>query len=132
MEAMSIPEVRDGWTIVVPVKPAALGKTRLTAVTADRETLARAIAIDTIVAAAATPRVSHVLVVTDDAEVSALVSTWPAVDVIAEGDVRGLDAAIALGAATAGQGAPRRVPAAHGVRHGRGGGRGQGRDGQAQ
>ncbi|MBQ9918893.1 MAG: hypothetical protein IJO71_17060, partial [Microbacterium sp.] len=93
---MSIPEIRDGWTIVVPVKPAALGKTRLTAVTADREALARAIALDTIAAVAATPRVSHVLVVTDDAEVSALVSQWPAVDVIAEGDVRGLDAAIAL------------------------------------
>lgn len=107
MEPMSIPEIRDGWTIVVPVKPAALGKTRLTSVTADREALARAIALDTIAAAAATPRVSHVLVVTDDAEVSALVSQWPAVDVIAEGDVRGLDGAIALGVQTAGQGVPR-------------------------
>jgi 2-phospho-L-lactate guanylyltransferase len=107
MEAMSTPENRDGWTVVVPVKPAALGKTRLTAVSADREALARAIALDTIAAAAATPHVSRVLVVTDDAEVSALVSRWPAVDVIAEGDVRGLDAAIALGADAAGQGAPR-------------------------
>lgn len=107
MEAMSTLQIRDGWTIVVPVKPTAVGKTRLTAVTSDRPALARAIALDTIAAAAATPRVSLVLVVTDDAEVSALVSTWPAVDVIAEGDVRGLDAAIALGAATAGQGAPR-------------------------
>ena len=107
MEAMSTSEIRDGWTVVVPVKPAALGKTRLTAAGTDREALARAIALDTIAAAAATPRVSHVLVVTDDAEVSALVSQWPAVDVIAEGDVRGLDAAIALGTVSAGQGAPR-------------------------
>lgn len=106
MEAMSIPDT-SGWTIIVPVKPAAVGKTRLTDVGTDREALARAIALDTIAAAAATPRVAHVLVVTDDAEVSALVSLWPAVDVVPEGDMRGLDAAIALGADAAGQGVPR-------------------------
>ncbi len=106
MEAMSIPEIRDGWSIVVPVKPAALGKTRLTGVS-DREALARALALDTIAAAAATPRVARVIVVTDDAEISRLVEQWPAVDVVAEGDVRGLDAAIALGADEAGQGVPR-------------------------
>ncbi|MFN3949181.1 2-phospho-L-lactate guanylyltransferase [Microbacterium sp.] len=103
---MSIPDT-SGWTIIVPVKPAAVGKTRLTDVGTDREALARAIALDTIAAAAATPRVAHVLVVTDDAEVSALVSLWPAVDVVPEGDMRGLDAAIALGADAAGQGVPR-------------------------
>lgn len=106
MEAMSIPDT-SGWTIIVPVKPAAVGKTRLTDVGTDREALARAIALDTIAAAAATPRVAHVLVVTDDAEVSALVSLWPAVDVVPEGDMRGLDAAIALGADAAGQGVAR-------------------------
>ena len=31
MDPMSTPEIHDGWTVVVPVKPAALGKTRLTA-----------------------------------------------------------------------------------------------------
>lgn len=106
MDAMSTPEVRDGWSIIVPVKPAAIGKSRLTGVP-DREALARALALDTIAAAAATPRVSRVVVVTDDAEISALVAQWPAVDVVSEGDVRGLDAAIALGAEAAGQGTPR-------------------------
>lgn len=102
---MSTPSA-SGWTIIVPVKPAAIGKSRLSGVP-DREALARALALDTIAAAAATPRVSRVVVVTDDAELSALVAQWPAVDVTAEGDVRGLDAAIALGAEAAGQGTPR-------------------------
>ncbi len=106
MDAMSTPEIRDGWTIVVPVKPAAIGKSRLTGVS-DREALARALALDTIAAAAATPRVSRVVVVTDDVELSALVAQWPAVDVVAEGDVRGLDAAVALGAEEAGRGTAR-------------------------
>lgn len=105
MDPMSTPSA-SGWTIIVPVKPAAIGKSRLSGVP-DREALARALALDTIAAAAATPRVSRVVVVTDDAELSALVAQWPAVDVIAEGDVRGLDAAIALGAEAAGQGTPR-------------------------
>ncbi|WZH38501.1 MAG: 2-phospho-L-lactate guanylyltransferase [Microbacterium enclense] len=104
---MSTPEIRDGWFVVVPVKPAALGKTRLTVATSDREALARAIALDTIAAVASTARVTRVLVVTDDAEVRTQVAQWPAVDVIAEGDVRGLDAAIALGADAAGVGAAR-------------------------
>lgn len=107
MDAMSTPEIRDGWTVVVPVKPAALGKTRLVAVTSDREALARAIALDTIAAVAATARVRRVLVVTDDTDVRAQVAQWPAVDVIAEGEVRGLDAAIARGADVAGVSAPR-------------------------
>lgn len=106
MDAMSTPEIRDGWTIVVPVKPAAIGKSRLMGVS-DREALARALALDTIAAAAATPRVSRVVVVTDDVELSALVAQWPAVDVVAEGDVRGLDAAVALGAEEAGRGTAR-------------------------
>lgn len=106
MEAMNTPD-SAGWTIVVPVKPAALGKTRLVAVTADREALARAIALDTIAAVAATARVARVLVVTDDVEVRTQVAQWPAVDVVSEGDTRGLDAAIALGTATAGTGVPR-------------------------
>lgn len=106
MGAMNTPD-SAGWTIVVPVKPAALGKTRLVAVTADREALARAIALDTIAAVASTARVARVLVVTDDVEVRTQVAQWPAVDVVSEGDTRGLDAAIALGTATAGTGVPR-------------------------
>src|SRR3954453_2091881 len=52
--------------VVVPVKPASEGKTRLAGVLdpADRASLARAMALDTIEAAAATPGVARVLVVT--------------------------------------------------------------------
>ncbi len=106
MDAM---ETRDasGWTIIVPVKPAAVGKSRLIDVGTDRESLARAIALDTITAAAAATRVGRVIVVTDDAGVRAELRRIRDVDVVPEGDIRGLDAAIALGAAAAGQGTPR-------------------------
>lgn len=106
MEAMSIPDT-SGWTIVVPVKPAAVGKTRLTDVGTDREALARAIALDTIAAAAAADLVSRVIVVTDDEGVRSEFRRSRTVDVVPEGDTRGLDAAIALGAEAAGVGAPR-------------------------
>ena len=54
------------WVVVVPVKPAAEGKSRLAGVLdpVDRAALARAMALDTIAAAAATPGVGRVLVVT--------------------------------------------------------------------
>nr|WP_154923519.1 2-phospho-L-lactate guanylyltransferase [Microbacterium testaceum] len=97
----------SGWTIIVPVKPAAVGKSRLAGVDTDREALARAIALDTINAAAAAAHVARVLVVTDDAGVRVELRRARAVEVVAEGDTRGLDAAIALGASAAGQGTPR-------------------------
>ncbi|KQR25941.1 2-phospho-L-lactate guanylyltransferase [Microbacterium sp. Leaf151] len=99
---MSIPDT-SGWTIIVPVKPAAVGKSRLTDVGTDREALARAIAHDTIAAAAAADLVSRVIVVTDDEGVRTEFRRSRIVEVIPEGDIRGLDAAIALGAAVAGQ-----------------------------
>lgn len=102
MDAMSIPDT-SGWTIIVPVKPAAVGKSRLTDVGTDREALARAIAHDTIAAAAAADLVSRVIVVTDDEGVRTEFRRSRIVEVIPEGDIRGLDAAIALGAAVAGQ-----------------------------
>lgn len=102
MDAMSIPDT-SGWTIIVPVKPAAVGKSRLTDVGTDREALARAIALDTIAAAAAADLVSRVIVVTDDEGVRTEFRRSRIVEVIPEGDIRGLDAAIALGAAVAGQ-----------------------------
>jgi 2-phospho-L-lactate guanylyltransferase len=101
MDAMSIPDT-SGWTIIVPVKPAAVGKSRLTDVGTDREALARAIALDTIAAAAAATRVARVIVVTDDEGVRAEFRRSRVVEVLPEGDIRGLDAAIALGAAVAG------------------------------
>ncbi|MCJ1708318.1 2-phospho-L-lactate guanylyltransferase [Microbacterium sp. VKM Ac-2923] len=96
-----------GWTIIIPVKPAAVGKSRLSDVGTDREALARAIALDTIAAAAAAALVARVIVVTDDAGVRAELRRARNIDVIPEGDTRGLDAAIALGAAAAGQDTPR-------------------------
>lgn len=106
MDAMTTLD-SPGWTIIVPVKPAAVGKSRLIDVPVDRESLARAIALDTVAAAAAATEVGRVLVVTDDAGVRAEAARLPGVEVVAEGDSRGLDAAIARGADAAGQGAPR-------------------------
>ncbi|WP_456825567.1 2-phospho-L-lactate guanylyltransferase [Cellulomonas sp. P5_E12] len=56
------------WVVVVPVKPAADGKTRLASALSpsSRERLVRAMAIDTIVAAAAAEGVERVVVVTAD------------------------------------------------------------------
>ncbi|WP_307485057.1 2-phospho-L-lactate guanylyltransferase [Microbacterium trichothecenolyticum] len=103
---MSTPDT-PGWTIIVPVKPAAVGKSRLADVGTDREALARAIALDTVTATAAADHVSRVLVVTDDPGVRAELRRLRGVEVVAEGDTRGLDAAIALGAEAAGVGCPR-------------------------
>jgi 2-phospho-L-lactate/phosphoenolpyruvate guanylyltransferase len=93
------PESATGWTVVIPVKPAAIGKSRLEA-GIDREALARAIALDTIAAAA---RVARVVVVTDD-DVVAEASRGVGADVVPEGAGRGLDAAVATGVAAAGDG----------------------------
>lgn len=86
----------DGWTVIVPVKPSAIGKSRLAGVGVDREALARAIALDTIEAAAA---VAAVVVVTDDAGVAEAAQAMAGVRVVPEGATRGLNAAIATGAA---------------------------------
>jgi 2-phospho-L-lactate guanylyltransferase len=94
------------WTVVVPVKPAAEGKTRLTDAVPDRTALARAIALDTLAAAAAATRVERVIVVTDDPELTTAATRIPKVTAIGEGDERGLDAAIATGMRAAGP-APR-------------------------
>ena len=60
------------WVIVIPVKDAAAGKTRLSASLDDRSraALARAMALDTIAAAAACLLVGAVVVVTPDAVVA--------------------------------------------------------------
>jgi len=55
--------VRD-WSIVTPLKPAAIGKSRLLVPGVDHRHLARAIALDTIDAASACPRVVEIAVVT--------------------------------------------------------------------
>ncbi|WP_229052368.1 2-phospho-L-lactate guanylyltransferase [Aeromicrobium sp. Leaf350] len=55
----------SGWTAVIPVKPWRLGKSRLHS--SRRITLARAFALDTLEATAATPSVGRVVVVSSEA-----------------------------------------------------------------
>ena len=85
------------WVVVVPVKPAGLGKSRLAGFLGptDRTALARAMALDTIEAAAATPGVERVLVVTSDDEVRA------ATPFVVDDPGGGLNAAIRAGVAVA-------------------------------
>ncbi len=94
------------WSLVVPVKDAALGKTRLSALLDEtaRAALVRAMALDTVAAAVACPAVGRVLVVTADAVVAREVQ-GPGVLVVPEpvrrGARSGLDAAAAAGIAAA-------------------------------
>jgi 2-phospho-L-lactate/phosphoenolpyruvate guanylyltransferase len=55
-----------GWTVVVPLKPPAIGKSRLAVLAEDRPGMARAIAQDTLAAACACHRVDEVVVVSAD------------------------------------------------------------------
>ncbi len=96
-----------GWALIIPVKPTAVGKSRLQLDTVDRVTLARAIALDTIAAAAACAAVAQVFVVTDDGALVALAFDIPGLRFVPEGDARGIDAAVAEGADAAGERMPR-------------------------
>ncbi len=93
-----------GWTVVIPVKGAAGGKSRLVVPDIAREALARAIALDTIWAAAACDAVGEVVVVTADAEVAA---SLPSGARTVDDPGTGLDAAVAAGVASARDGMPR-------------------------
>src|SRR4051812_14447089 len=86
------------WTVIIPVKPAAIGKSRL-GLGAE---LARAIALDTVAAAAACDTVGRVIVVTADAAFLP-----PGAEVLLERTPSGIDAAVAAGAALAGIDTPR-------------------------
>ncbi|MCR2783334.1 MULTISPECIES: 2-phospho-L-lactate guanylyltransferase [unclassified Microbacterium] len=82
------------------MKPAATGKSRLAAAGVDRTALARAIARDTIDAAARTPGVARVIVVSDDADAAATIPSGPGATVTVLPDPGGgLNAAIAAGLA---------------------------------
>lgn len=117
-----------GWIVVVPVKGAPAGKSRLGEVMdasghpIPRSALARAVALDTIAAAAGAPGVERVLVVTADTEVAVgLESLAPPshvsasvgladlarVEHVAEVEPRGIDAAIAHALASIPLDAPR-------------------------
>lgn len=87
------------WTVIVPVKPAAIGKSRLGADPA----LVLAIALDTIDAALAASRVSRVLVVTADPSLATRA------ELVLEPGPAGLGSAIARGLAVADPDAPRAV-----------------------
>ena len=84
------------WTLVVPVKPASVGKSRLRVPGVDRASLARAIARDTVVAARRSALVARVLVVTGEP------LGVEDVETVDDAGARGLDAAIARGMAHAG------------------------------
>ena len=70
-------------------------------------TLARAIALDTIAAAASCPAVAQVYVVTDDGALVSLAFDIPGLRFVSEGEARGIDAAVALGADAADERMPR-------------------------
>ncbi|SFS13312.1 2-phospho-L-lactate guanylyltransferase [Microbacterium sp. cf046] len=101
----------QGWAVIIPVKPAAVGKSRLWIPTVDRVTLARAIALDTIAAAAACAEVAQVIVVTDDGALVAVAFDIPGLRFVPEDDgtgrALGIDAAVAVGARAAGERMPR-------------------------
>lgn len=88
---------RPVWVVVVPVKRSAQGKSRLEVPGADRAELARAIALDTIEAAARCELVLQVVVVSDDPALARESAAIPALRFVPEGDAQGLDAAIATG-----------------------------------
>lgn len=107
------------WVVVVPVKPAAAGKTRLEVPGIDRVALARAIALDTIAAATACDEVGQVIVVSDDAALPLQAAGIPGLRFVSETEPDGsvplaaataradggsrLDAAVAVGIAAAGE-----------------------------
>ncbi|MGO1769284.1 MAG: 2-phospho-L-lactate guanylyltransferase [Microbacterium sp.] len=103
------------WSVVVPVKRAALGKSRLAVAGVDRAELARAIALDTLDAARWAESVAELVVVTDDPGVRERLSGADAGGTAAGAaritwvpdPGRGLDAAIAAGLEAAD--APRRA-----------------------
>lgn len=101
---------RRAWVVVVPVKPASRGKSRLEVDGVARADLARAIALDTIEAAAACELVAQVVVVSQDPALARESATIPALRFVPEQGGAGLDAAVAEGVAAVDPGA--RMPRA--------------------
>lgn len=81
------------WTVVIPVKPARIAKSRLCLPGIDRATLARAVALDTISAAT---KLAHVVVVTADTELRP-----PGAKIVLEDRPIGIAAAVEAGLAAA-------------------------------
>ncbi|GJF33715.1 2-phospho-L-lactate guanylyltransferase [Kitasatospora sp. NE20-6] len=102
----ALPPARPGWSLVLPVKPLGLAKSRLADFAgAHRPRLALAFALDTAAAALACPAVARVLVVTRDDEAAAQLSRL-GVLVVGDEPGGGLNAALAHGAARAAAIAP--------------------------
>ncbi|NYF15281.1 2-phospho-L-lactate guanylyltransferase [Microbacterium sp. AK009] len=97
----------SSWVVVVPVKATTRGKSRLSVDGVHRVALARAIALDTVAAAASCPLVSQVIVVTDEATLPLHAADIPGLRFVPEGEARGLNAAIAAGIDAAGDRMPR-------------------------
>ncbi len=92
------------WTIIIPVKRLAAGKSRLRDAPAD-DALVLAVALDTIDAARDSDAVDRVLVVTGDATVADAARAL-GVETVADPPDAGLNPAIALGSTHAGSGGP--------------------------
>ncbi|WP_329221401.1 2-phospho-L-lactate guanylyltransferase [Streptomyces sp. NBC_01485] len=88
------------WTLVIPLKPLALAKSRLADTAADglRPGLALAFAEDTVAAALASPAVRDVAVVTDDALAGRTLAALGA-RIVADEPRTGLNSALTHGAA---------------------------------
>ncbi|MFC8455206.1 2-phospho-L-lactate guanylyltransferase [Kitasatospora sp. NPDC057223] len=99
--ALSPPAPTTGWSLVLPLKPLALAKSRLGPFAgAHRAHLALAFALDTVTAALACPGVSRVVVVTRDPLAGPRLAALGAV-VVADEPGGGLNPALAHGAAYA-------------------------------
>jgi 2-phospho-L-lactate guanylyltransferase len=92
-----LPASQARWDLVVPLKPTALGKSRLAAYAGPRRSeLTRAMLLDTVSTALHSPEVATVLVVTDDGQIeTALAGTG--IHVIPDAPAAGLNAAIRFG-----------------------------------
>ncbi|GAB2880938.1 2-phospho-L-lactate guanylyltransferase [Nocardioides pacificus] len=102
----------DGaFVVLVPVKPPAVGKSRLVGLPDEqRRRLAAAFALDTVTAALGTPAVAEVLVVTDDARFAAQLSA-AGCSVLPDGAGHDLNASLEQTAAEARRRWPGLVPA---------------------
>jgi 2-phospho-L-lactate guanylyltransferase len=93
----------DRWTVVVPLKSSARGKSRIEVDPLLRRRLVLAMALDTVAAAVATAGVVRVLAVVDDPDDGELLAEVDGV-LIHRTTATGLNGAIADGLASAGQG----------------------------
>ncbi|MEW1720911.1 2-phospho-L-lactate guanylyltransferase [Streptomyces sp. NPDC093109] len=101
------------WSLVVPLKPLRLAKSRLAATAGEalRPRLALAFAQDTVAAALACPAVRDVVVVTDDPAASERLAALGA-RVVPDTPADGLNAALAHGARAVREASPRAAVAA--------------------